>query len=512
MMTNMKFCIVVLGLTGVLSWFVPTAMGQDQPQPPQGAHTITVDSDGKVLVDGKPADKNGPTITVNRVDGLSSTTRAVDQTAAPGPAIEPAIVPATAPAGPSKHAGLVQAAISPEARKELDALKEAYVSLTSLDLAGTFSFKFDINGKTGDNSDAFNASYASPGRFRHEMKNDILLGATGQKIYAVKIDENEYLLKDQSKEKMTLANLPLTISRLVSSQNPSLAMALSADPTELLMDEVTEVKKLDDIKIGDKAYTALALSAPKVDLILAIDPQTHLVRRMEMDHRKLLVENGEENVKLAMVTVDYSTASLNPPAKTVDGPKVDPFAWAPPAGARDVTALQAVAEDAPSAKAMEGKPAPDFKLKDLDGKEISLSAQKGHVVLVDFWATWCPPCVASMPHLNKVYEENKGKGLMVIGVSVDQEIEKVAPFVKEKNLAFPVVIDTPQVKAAQLFDAQAIPQTVLIGKDGAVLKVFVGFDPSMVAEMDKAVAKALQMAGPASAPAASLTASPATNP
>ena len=119
-----------------------------------------------------------------------------------------------------------------------------------------------------------------------------------------------------------------------------------------------------------------------------------------------------------------------------------------------------------------GKTAPDFKLKTLDGKEISLSDYRGKVVLINFWATWCPPCREEMPLFKRVYERYKDKGFEILAVSTDSSAGPVRKFVKEYKLRFPVLIDNGNV--SNLYGVQGLPTSFLINREGKVVKVRLG--------------------------------------
>jgi thiol-disulfide isomerase/thioredoxin len=91
---------------------------------------------------------------------------------------------------------------------------------------------------------------------------------------------------------------------------------------------------------------------------------------------------------------------------------------------------------------VKAEPAPAFKLQTLDGKSVELSDFKGKVVILDFWATWCGPCVASLPHLNDLYKELSGQGLKVIAMNLQQDADTVKAFVEKKKWTLPVALDT----------------------------------------------------------------------
>ena len=136
---------------------------------------------------------------------------------------------------------------------------------------------------------------------------------------------------------------------------------------------------------------------------------------------------------------------------------------------------------------------PDFRLPELfSGKEIKLSAYAGKVVLLDFWATWCGPCRMELPHFVELQEKYKGKGFSFVGISLDQQgSDMVRNFATQWKLNYPIVVDSTGEVGMAYGGIRSIPSTFLIGKDGSVLDMFVGYRPKEVFE--EAIRKALKL-------------------
>ena len=110
----------------------------------------------------------------------------------------------------------------------------------------------------------------------------------------------------------------------------------------------------------------------------------------------------------------------------------------------------------------------DFTLTDLSGKSWTLRDLKGKVVLVNFWATWCPPCQKEMPDLEALYTRFKDQGFVVLAISEDDETEKVGPFISERKISFPVLLD-PGQKVNNLFAVAGIPKSFVYNRDGKLV-------------------------------------------
>jgi len=132
--------------------------------------------------------------------------------------------------------------------------------------------------------------------------------------------------------------------------------------------------------------------------------------------------------------------------------------------------------------------APDFTLKDIHGKALSLSSLRGKVVLINFWATWCPPCKAEMPSMNKIYHEMRAQGFEVIAVSTDNSLSTVKDFLARNRLDFPVLFDENKAVSRQ-YRVFSMPTTFLIDRNGMIVEKFYGeedwTDPAVRKKIDK---------------------------
>ncbi len=112
-------------------------------------------------------------------------------------------------------------------------------------------------------------------------------------------------------------------------------------------------------------------------------------------------------------------------------------------------------------------PAPELALNDLQGKQASLADYRGQVVLVNNWATWCPPCKAEMPTLEAYYQAHQGQNFILIGIEAGEPVTDVAQFVQSYQLTFPIWLD-PDGKATDAFQNNALPSSYVMDETGAV--------------------------------------------
>jgi peroxiredoxin len=134
----------------------------------------------------------------------------------------------------------------------------------------------------------------------------------------------------------------------------------------------------------------------------------------------------------------------------------------------------------------EGKPAPDFTLKSVTGKNLKLSEMTGNVVLINFWASWCGPCREEMPLLNALHNKYAPLGFSVLGVNVEENGDAAKGFLKDFPVDFPVLLDSVNQVSKQ-YQVIAMPTTVVVDRDGKVRYLHQGYKAGDEAKYQKMV-------------------------
>ncbi|HTU48741.1 MAG TPA: redoxin domain-containing protein [Bryobacteraceae bacterium] len=197
-----------------------------------------------------------------------------------------------------------------------------------------------------------------------------------------------------------------------------------------------------------------------------IDQQRYLVLRSEID-----IANLSRPARIAFSIKHFDTAM----------PGESEFTFSPAIDVKRVDEL-----DLPGRPAFIRKPAADFVLKDLDGELVRLNDLRGKIVVLDFWATWCPPCRAELPTINKLAGQLREKNVVFLGIN-DEGASTVKSFNKKHQYTFTTLEDTNR-KIHRAYQATAIPSVFVIGRDGVIRKHFIGSreEPELVAAINAA--------------------------
>jgi peroxiredoxin len=130
--------------------------------------------------------------------------------------------------------------------------------------------------------------------------------------------------------------------------------------------------------------------------------------------------------------------------------------------------------------------APDFTLRSSEGRNVRLAEQRGQVVLINFWASWCGPCRQEMPHLNRLYDKYHDAGFVMLGVNIDDDARTATNAAARWGVKFPVLLDADKA-VSRLYDMGSMPATVLIDRDGQVRFLYRGYREGMEAAYERQI-------------------------
>ena len=156
-----------------------------------------------------------------------------------------------------------------------------------------------------------------------------------------------------------------------------------------------------------------------------------------------------------------------------------------------------------SAAARPASGLPDFELDTVDGQRVRLSDTVGTgVVVLAFWATWCEPCKAGLPQLEKIAQRHQAQGLKIIGIAMDDAttVAQVAPFVRRSHFSFPVLLDTAGVAANRYNSNKSAPFTVVIDRAGAIAQERSGYEPGEEVALEQKLVELLGAGAPTVSP------------
>jgi len=147
---------------------------------------------------------------------------------------------------------------------------------------------------------------------------------------------------------------------------------------------------------------------------------------------------------------------------------------------QQTTAAPAAASDEVMAPApLADHPAPDFTLSNLDGTKVTLSDLKGQAVLINVWATWCPPCRVEMPSIQAAYAQYHDQGFTVVAVNLQEDPGAVATFIREQQLTFPALLD-PDGQVSRTYQAVSLPSSFFVDRRGVIRAVYHGPMPRSI--------------------------------
>ncbi len=258
-----------------------------------------------------------------------------------------------------------------------------------------------------------------------------------------------------------------------------------------LADEYTAAQLLPDaaITLDGETVECYVVKVSDKDLKKSPRPGTTMEKTVWIDKstmaiRQIITEEHMPNPFSPHVFQDVETTDRYPVALLDSQLKEAEFVFNPP---QDAAMVEKFRNPFSLGTDLSGQAAPSFTFKSSDGKEISLAGLKGKPVLIDFWATWCLPCVASMPQMADLYQQTKDKGLVFLGVDEDKDAKTAANYLAQKHEAFPNFHDSGEIGKA--FKQAGLPYTVLIDAQGKVVFSKTGYSDGSLSELRAAIAK-----------------------
>ncbi len=269
---------------------------------------------------------------------------------------------------------------------------------------------------------------------------------------------------------------------------------LSPVPERELLEHVNELVELEQeevdgipVTVFEITQTIGSLTSSKLPFPVDLDKhikiklwignEDYLVRKIvySLNLKNLDLEMPEEQILFMpteMSLIEHHKSILINPTFTKDF-----FVFVPPENAKHVDQYVPPTMKTMDKAELVGKPASEFVLKDLDSNEVSLAKFKGKVLIVDFWATWCKPCVEQMPTYVAIHSQYEPQGFAIIGISVDETVDVVRKFAEKHKINFPLLMADENIQQ-HYGNISVIPTTFMIDKNGIVRYVYKGSPPN----------------------------------
>lgn len=412
----------------------------------------------------------------------------------------------TAPAAPVASPPVVtpssSATMNPAAKEVVDKSLAAYAALGSY--ADTMVHRYDFRGSIGGKLETQSTTQTPRLKFVKPDKFSITgipleMVTNGQTLWLVSGELQEYVMR------------PLSPGQRFADAAGEFADMLAAHPVlEILTGSArsaTGFPGLDQlVGVSDTTHGGRACKLvlgrqiePETGVTIHtrawFDARTSLMVKLEIDLRESYLKayseappNQSLTLDQALVTIDFTEIAIN---ETIPS---SAFEFSAPASYRKVDQFTPPIEDIQNPAELVGRPAPEFTAQLLGGGEMSLAELKGKVVVLDFWATWCLPCIRMLPSVNTLAQTYKDQPVVILGVNsnVAQDMSKVTKFVSERKVGDMRHALDPGGLVGRQYAAQAIPLTVFIDRDGIVRAVHSAFEADVAGVYGKKIDKLLK--------------------
>jgi len=386
--------------------------------------------------------------------------------------------------------------VDPQAQKAIDAMGKYYAQLKGFKVSVDIALNVEQQGQRQTQAFAQKISAERPNKFSCVLesgRNGVTIISDGDEMALFVQSFNKYAVEKAPASWAGILENPIVLgSTGVGNASGVMAALFSDDPAKKLVERLDAVEYGGLVDLNGMKCHLIKATGEEMDWQLWIDAgKEPLIRQAIPDLAKVFermakTQGGKSpfaNMKISNV-VTYKDWEINPKFPA------DAFAIHVPDGATKVGSFMEIVTGGrkpaePELHALVGKPAPPVELELLDGGKLDLASYKNKkVVILDFWATWCGPCVRAMPIIEKVAEKYKEQGVLLFAVNQQEKPDEIQAFLDEAKLKVTVALDKDG-EVGEAYKAEAIPQTVLVGKDGSVQVVRVGLSPNLEAELAK---------------------------
>ncbi len=370
--------------------------------------------------------------------------------------------------------------VSVKIPRELEKAADIYKSLKGYQDSTFFEMQILIPGNKMESAFPIFFAFDSPNRFIADLETgngNFKSVSDGNKMTMYSGRLNQYIEED-APQKLSFDDIENSLPGVYIQK-----VLLNEDPYKKFFEGIEEVKQTGIEKIGNIPVTVFELTRLAGSFAEGMIPRTtkdipvivrlwvgkrdFLVRKVEYEldmeqfAKELPVEQQErmKGVKY-YITEKHTHIKLNPEFSE------EFFTFVPPKDAKLVENFEDQSQQAEESQLI-GKPAPDFLLKDIEGKDIRFVDFKGQVVIIDFWATWCGPCRTMIPGLIVLQDQYAARGFKMIGISTDRTSDIVASFAKENKINYLLLMADEKV-INEYGGISAIPTTFIIDKKGVV--------------------------------------------
>ncbi len=385
-----------------------------------------------------------------------------------------------APAAKTPDAPVAPKQLPP--RKILESMVAKYKSATSYADKAELRVQASLGSQKVDQPINFLVALVRPNKIRMEVYYGTVV-CDGKDFWAYSALLPDQVLKLKAPQQLTFQNL--FIDEMLSNSitqgptqsfswvPPQLLLLWAEDPLKTILHQAQEPVLASNKDIDGHPCYGVEITRPEGKHVLWIDTDSFILRRLEYPTEELARElGGGQQLDSASLVANFRDAQLD--AQVND----DAFQFEPDPAAEVVSFLEQ------PAMRMLGKPVPDFKFVDLDGKDVTPKSLEGKPVVLDFWATWCGPCRMSLPLIEKVYQQDKDK-VQFLAVSIDDpsvpddQLKKTFDGLK---VNIPIARD-PQQHVGKLFHIVSIPTTFVVGSKGIVQFAESGLKPTLTADL-----------------------------